>query len=125
MNAGDLLKGSDVLIVILTGDVRWNGGATLQLDAPNSGPFAGLLLFMPESNDNEIVINGNSSSTFTGAFLAPSSDVTVDGTGGTAGMNSQIIGYTVDLSGASNTTINYSDADNYDAPANPAIELVQ
>lgn len=124
MSGNDVLIGSDVLIVMQTGDVRWEGG-TIQLDAPNSGPFAGLLLFMPEGNDNELTINGNSDSTFTGSFLAPSAAVTVNGTGGVSGMNSQIIGYTVDLSGTSATTIHYNDADNYDAPVNPAIELVQ
>ena len=125
MNAGDILVGSDVVIVMQSGDVRWNGGATLQLDAPNSGPYSGLLLYMPESNSNEVVINGNSDSTFTGAFLAPSAAISVNGTGGASGMNSQIIGYTVDLSGTSSTSINYNDADNYDAPVNPAVELVE
>jgi hypothetical protein len=125
LNAGDVLKGSDVVIVIQTGDVRWNGGATVQLDAPNSGPFAGLLLFLPESNSNEVSINGNSASTFTGTILAPSADVSINGTGGVSGLNSQIIGYTVDLTGDGSTLINYNDADNYDAPVNPAIELVQ
>lgn len=125
MNAGETLIGSDVVIVMNTGDVRWNGGANIQLDAPGSGDFAGLLLFMPESNHNEIVINGNSDSSFTGTFLAPSSDITVNGTGGATGMNSQIIGYTVDLTGTGNTLIHYNDSDNYDAPIYPVIELVQ
>jgi Flp pilus assembly protein TadG len=125
MNAGDTLTGHDVLIVMISGNVTWNGGATLQLDAPSVDPFKGLLLFMPENNHGTISINGSSNSTFTGTFLAPSADITVDGSGGVSGMNSQIIGNTVYLSGNSSTLINYNDEDNYDAPVNPAIELVQ
>lgn len=124
LNANDTLIGSDVVIMV-SGEVRWNGGATIQLDAPNSGPFAGLLLYMPEGNANDLIINGNSDSSFTGTFLAPSAAVSVLGTGGVTGMNSQIIGYTVDLSGSSATSIHYNDEDNYDAPTNPEIELVQ
>lgn len=125
MNAHDTLSGSDVVIVVQTGDVRWNGGATINLDAPNSGPFAGLLIFMPESNSNEIHINGNSTSTFTGSFLAPSAAITVNGTGGASGLNSQLIGYTVDISGTSDMLIIYNDSDNFDAPVAPVIELMR
>ncbi len=125
LNASDTLIGSDVVIVVNTGDVRWNGGATVQLDAPSSGPYSGLLLFMPESNTNEVVINGNSSSSFSGSILAPSSDVTVDGTGGATGLHSQIIGYTVDISGNSLMNIIYNAGENYQAPIPPQVELVQ
>lgn len=125
LNAGDSLSGSEVLIVIETGDIRINGGAHLDLHAPTSGPFKGLLIFMPESNDNEIVINGDSSSSLTGAILAPSSDITIDGTGSTTGLDCQIIGYTVKLSGTSTMNINYDDDNNWDAPIPASIELVQ
>lgn len=125
MNAHDSLSGSDVVIVIQTGDVRWNGGATINLSAPTSGPFAGLLLFLPESNNNEVVINGNSSSIFTGSILAPSADISIKGTGNASGLKSQVIGYTVDLSGDSATLIVYNAGQNYQAPTNPSIELTQ
>ena len=125
MNAHDTLNGSNVVIVMNTGDVRWNGGAEINLQAPTSGPYAGLLIYMPPTNDNEIQINGNSDSGFTGTILAPSSPITINGTGGASGLHSQIVGYTVDISGTSNTYILYDDGNNYDAPTNPTVELVQ
>jgi Flp pilus assembly protein TadG len=125
LNGGDTLSGDAVVIRIDNGDVRWNGGAEIHLSAPISGPFAGLLLFLPEGNTNEVVINGNLSSSFTGTILAPSADISIEGTGGVTGLNSQIIGYTVDLTGTSNTLINYNASQNYLAPENPAVELVQ
>ncbi len=125
LNANDELYGSQVVIRVNNGDVRWNGGATIQLSAPTTGPFAGLLLFLPEGNSNEVVINGNSESTFTGTILAPSSQITIEGTGSTSGLNSQVIGYTVNLSGNSTTYINYNANQNYQAPEPPAVELVE
>lgn len=125
LNAGDELNGSGVVIRVDNGDVRWNGGATVNLSAPTTGPFAGLLLYLPEGNNNEVQINGNSSSTFTGTILAPSSPVAIDGTGGVTGLNSQVIGYTVNLTGSTSTFINYNAGQNYQAPENPAVQLVQ
>ncbi len=125
MNASDDLTGSGVVIVMVSGDVRWNGGAEINLSAPTSGPYAGLMLFMPENNSNEIHINGNSASSFTGAILAPSSPITINGTGSASGLHSQVIGYTVDMGGTNDTYILYNNGDNYDAPVNPTVELVQ
>ena len=125
MNANDTLTGHNVVIVMLAGDVTWNGGATLVLDAPDSGDYKGLLLYMPITNHGSVLINGNSASSFTGTFLAPAADVTVKGTGDVNGMNSQIIGYTVDLSGNSDTLIHYDANDNWQAPIPASIELSQ
>ncbi|MGQ9832863.1 MAG: pilus assembly protein TadG-related protein [Candidatus Villigracilaceae bacterium] len=125
MNANDTLTGHNVVIVMLTGDVTWNGGATLVLDAPDSGDYKGLLLYMPITNHGSLLINGNSASSFTGTFLAPAANITVKGTGDVNGMNSQIIGYTVDLSGNDDTVIHYDANDNWQAPIPASIELSQ
>lgn len=125
LNGGDSLYGDNVVIVMNGGDVSWNGGAEVNLSAPDSGPYPGLLIFMPESNSGTISINGNSDSAFTGTVLAPSAGVTVNGTGAADGFHCQIIGYTVDISGTSNMHIYYDDEDNYDAPIPPQVELVQ
>jgi Flp pilus assembly protein TadG len=123
LNAGDTLIGNGVLIRV-EGDVRLNGGAHLELSAPTSGPFTGLLLFLPEGNTNEVVFNGDSSSTFSGSILAPSSTVTIDGTGA-LGLNGQVVGFTVTLSGTSGITINYNASTGYQPPEQPAVQLVQ
>ncbi len=129
VNAGDTLTGSDVIIIMLSGDVTFNGGATINLSGPPgpqsvTNPYGGLFLYMPMSNPGTISINGNSSSGFEGTILAPAADITINGTGGD-GLKGQVIGYTVDLSGASETTINYNDSQNWDAPVPPQIKLIQ
>lgn len=129
VNANETLTGTGVLIVMVDGDVTFNGGATVQLSGPPgpqsvSNPYGGLFLYMPMSNAGTISINGNSSSGFTGSILAPSANVTINGTGG-SGLHGQVIGYTVDLSGASDTTIVYEDPQNWDAPVPPKIEMKQ
>jgi hypothetical protein len=129
VNGGDTLTGSDVIIIMLDGDVIFNGGATIQLSGPPGpqtadNPYGGLFLYMPMSNPGTITINGNSDSGFNGTILAPSAEISIDGTGD-AGLHGQIIGYTVDLSGTSATTIVYNDNENWDAPVPPQIELTQ
>ena len=129
VNGGDTLIGNNVIIIMLDGDVVFNGGATIQLSGPpgpqtEDNPYGGLFLYMPMSNPGTITINGNSDSGFTGTILAPAADISIDGTGD-AGLHGQIIGYTVDLSGTSATTIVYNDNENWDAPIPPQIELTQ
>jgi len=125
LNGGDTLSGSNVIIYMLNGNVTWNGGATVNLSAPTSGPFQGLLLYSPYENPATIKINGSSTSSFEGTFLAPSSDIQVNGSGDNTGIDGQIIGYTVDLTGTSNTKINFDSTKNYEATTPPFLELTK
>ncbi|MBO9367418.1 MAG: hypothetical protein J7555_01555 [Chloroflexi bacterium] len=121
INANDVLTGNGVTIVVY-GEVRWNGG-TVTLSAPASGPTAGLLLYLPITNNNSITFNGNASWDIRGTILAPASDITINGTQDGFSLHSQIIGYTVKLTGNGNTTIQYNDSDNIDQPS--SIELTK
>ncbi len=125
LNGNDTLTGEHVVIVVRTGNVTWNGGANIKLSAPTTGPYAGLLLFLPESNHATVKIDGNSSSTFTGSILAPSSEIDVNGTGSPEGLDCQVIGNTVNISGTTTMKINYNAGNQYWAPIPPQIELVQ
>jgi len=125
VNANQTLVGEDVVIVMMTGSITWNGAANVQLDAPDSGPYKGLLIYMPISNHNTFTMNGDSDSSFTGTILAPGANVKIDGGGGAEGIHSQIIAYTVDLSGGSNTLIVYNANDNWVTTTAPAIELAE
>jgi Flp pilus assembly protein TadG len=129
VQGGDTLIGHNVIIIMMEGDVTFNGGATIQLSGPpgpqsDENPYGGLFLYMPMSNSGTISINGNSESGFTGTILAPAADISINGTGG-SGLHGQIIGYTVDLSGTSSTTIVYDNDENWDAPVPPQIQLTQ
>jgi hypothetical protein len=122
LNGGDSLTGFEVVIRMDEGVVTWNGGATVHLTAPTGGGFSGLLLYMPSStNCSTITLNGNSDSTMVGTILAPCAPVSIEGTGD-SGINGQIIGYTVDLSGTSETNIHYNDLENYDSLIPPNLQ---
>ena len=128
LNGGDSLTGHGVVIRMDDGVVSWNGGAEVHLDAPTEGSFPGLLMYLPSSpgpsNCSTVTLNGNSFSTIVGSILAPCSEVKVEGTGD-SGIEGQIIGYTVDISGTSGTDIHYVDELNWDAPTQPLVKLNQ
>jgi hypothetical protein len=129
VNGGETLVGHNVVIIMVSGDVAFNGGATIELSGPpdpqsDENPYGGLFLYMPLTNSGTITINGSSGSTFTGTILAPAADISIEGTGD-SGLHGQIIGYTVDLSGTSDTTIVYDNDENWDAHVPPQIELIQ
>jgi hypothetical protein len=125
MNAHDKLVGHDVVFYMVDGNIHWNGLAQIELTAPTSGPFKGLLIYMPMTNADGIILNGNMQSSLVGTILAPASDVQLNGTMTSSMYHTQIIGYTVDLIGDADIIISYNAAEQYEAPVPPAVELVQ
>ncbi len=125
MNAHDTLHGEGVLIFMKNGSVHFNGNAQINLSAPTSGPYAGLLIYQSIQNTNRVTLNGNSDTVFIGTILAPGAEIQINGTQNSNSYQSQIIGYTLDLIGTSDAVIRYNDSQNYDAYIPPEIELVQ
>jgi hypothetical protein len=126
VQGGQSLTGHGVTFYMQSGELTWNGGATINLDAQTTGDYAGLLVYQPLSNTSAMTLNGNGDSHYTGTFLAPSANIDIAGTGAVdGGFHSQVVGYTVEVSGTSNTHIVYNDNENYDATIPPAIELSQ
>lgn len=89
-----VLNGTGVTIILtstsaatnpsLIATVDINGGATLNLSAPETGTYAGVLFYQDrralDSGTNKV--NGNASSSFQGAFYFPSQAVEFSGTSG-------------------------------------------
>lgn len=67
-----------------TGTVDINGGAKLNLKAPDTGTYKGILFYQNRGADEDSVskINGNSTSFFKGAFYFPHSKVEYTGNAG-------------------------------------------
>ncbi|MGB8983899.1 MAG: pilus assembly protein TadG-related protein [Anaerolineales bacterium] len=124
VNAHDTLNGNGVTIFMRSGNVHWNGNAQINLTAPTSGPYDGLLIYLPMSNDEGMIINGNSDSSFVGTFLAPASDIQINGTAGVGGYRSQIVGYTIDLIGTADMRVEYNESENVIVDVPPMVELI-
>ena len=125
LNSSNTLEGHDVTLFFVDGGLHINGQGSFLLDAPDSGEFAGLLIFLPMDNDSIIILNGDATSVFEGTILAPASEIQINGTGNVGGYSSQIVGYTIDLIGTADTYINYDDATNIDLWTYPQVELAQ
>jgi hypothetical protein len=116
------LIGHNVVFKVLNGEVHF-GNANIVLDAPNSGDNAGLLIYLPQENNSKVTLNGGSESVIEGTILAPASPILINGNSSLSGFRSQIIGYTIEVSGSGNVMVAYSDAQNFDSWTMPEIQL--
>ena len=83
--------------------VDMNGGAKLNLSAPLTGPFAGVLFYQHRNAPlTEQKINGNSQSRLDGAFYMPSTEITFNGNAGMEVQCLRLVGRRVNFSGNSN-----------------------
>lgn len=106
INGGAQVSGSGVTI-FLTGSagnyaqMDINGGATVNLTAPNSGTYAGVLFFQdrnaPAGGDNKF--NGGSAMSLNGALYFPGQQVSFQGNTSNAGGCTRIIADTVTFTG--------------------------
>ena len=102
-----------VFFYIPEGDVTFNGGSSLNVHAIDStadnfpSEFLNYLIYIPASNDADVTITGSNDSTFTGTILAPTSHITLDGSGNAFDLHTQIIGYNTTITGGGNINITY------------------
>lgn len=82
-------------------DININGTSDVQISAPTSGPYAGLVIFADPENgsDLEYNINGDSGSFITGAIYSPSGTVIANGTSTSGGGCTQIVARMVQING--------------------------
>ncbi|WP_428651625.1 pilus assembly protein TadG-related protein [Roseibium sp.] len=96
------LSGSQVMIYLTNGArVKFAGTADVQLSAPTSGIYKGILVFV-DRTDPEVthIFNGNSASAFNGAIYAPSGHVQIAGTSSVGGGCTQVVANTIDITGS-------------------------
>ena len=120
---GGTLMGDGVVIYLRFGQMHIQGGVQLNLHAPTSGKYAGLLVYQPMENKNRLVLNAAHDSSVRGTFLAPGAEIRIKGSDDLSGFHSQIVGYTINADGDSNVYIRYADEDNYDALYMPEVQF--
>jgi len=120
-----------VLFFIPDGDVTFNGGSNLNVHAISSTAdgfpehYLHYLLYIPPSNEANVTITGNNGSIFTGTVLAPASHITLDGSGNTFSLDTQIIGYNTTITGSGRIEITFNQANNGLTLTQPGVQLAQ
>ena len=114
LNAGAVLNCTRCTFVMTSsngtspGSISINGNATVTMIAPTSGTYKDIVIYKDRRATNTCnncnQINGNSSSTITGAIYAPSQEVQFSGTGGLNTNCLQLVAWTVTFTG--NSAIN-------------------
>lgn len=106
INSTSTLKSNDAYIYMAGGTLNWNGNTKVELHAPTTGPYNGILIHTPYENKQDINLNGGSSALLYGTFLTPGSQVTYNG-GNDFILHGQVIAYDYKLDGDGNIEIFY------------------
>jgi hypothetical protein len=123
INANANISGSGVTIYFTAGtSVSINGTATVNLSAPDSGTYSGMLFFGDRSATDGVTLNGTADSKLTGAIYFANQDINYLGNFSGNGGCTQVVGKTVEWSG--NATIN-QDCTAYGMRTIPAMQLVK
>jgi hypothetical protein len=113
LNGNGVNNCTGVTFYASTGSVTWNGNSSNTYSAPDSGTYKGLLVYLPYGNSSQLTVSGNASSEFTGSIIAVSSPVELRGNNQTLALSTQIIGYTVQMSGNGTFEIDYDPSQQY------------
>ena len=103
-----ILTNSSTSSTATIGDVDINAGAQINMTAPTSGTFEDILFYQdrraPSGSSTVNKINGNSSSTFSGAMYFPNQQLQVNGTAGLNFSCAQFVARRVEFSGNGSIT---------------------
>lgn len=121
------LSGSGVTFYFVnSGALAVNGKVTLQLSAPASGPFSGILFFGSRRSAGATQqVNGSAASVLQGAVYAPASQILFNGNSAATDGCTQIIGATVTFSGSSALSANCSKAGTRSIETGETVSIVE
>jgi hypothetical protein len=125
VGAGNTVTGVNVTINMIRGNVSFGGQAEIRLDAPDSEPYKGLLIYLQPPNDKPVSISGGGNSKIVGTIFAPLSECSVLGNGGQLGLQTQFTCNEMKFGGTGNITIEYDPDLQYHPPIPPTIELTK
>ncbi|HYF22055.1 MAG TPA: pilus assembly protein TadG-related protein [Caulobacteraceae bacterium] len=126
MNANANVSGTGVTFVLTDGaTVHYNGSATINLSAPTTGTYKGVLFYAVQGNAAGATFNGGSGTSMTGALYFPSGAVNYSGN--VAGSNGciQIVADTIEWTGSSTFSGDCSAFGMDDIPTPGTFVLVQ
>lgn len=115
VRGGATIRGTGVTIILTSRTGKWDpaqvgdldiaGNSTVNLTAPTSGPYSGLVLYRDRraqwESGSSVKISGNNVSLWQGSVYAPTSNITFTGNTGMNTDCNQIVGFTVTFTGNS------------------------
>lgn len=121
------INGSGVTFYLTsTASLRLNGNVTLNLSAPTSGPFSGLLFFGARNAASvSNIINGTSGSILQGAIYTPASLIEFKGDSAVTDGCTQVVGRLVNMTGNSTLRSNCSNSGTKAILANEGVSIVE
>jgi len=127
VNSTARVNGSDVTIFLTNGaTLSMNAGADVQLSAPSTGTYAGVLMFMdPDDPYQDYTVNGNSGSHVNGAIYAANGHVRMNGTSTFGGGCTQIVARTIEFSGNAGIGVDCTGAGVRDIRSSRLVTLVE
>ena len=129
-NIHGTVTGSDVTFYIADANftMKFNGGGALAIQAPTSGPYAGVLMFSGITSTpctQNIQFRGNGTADNIGTIFMPSACIDARGNSESHNNRTQIIGYNVTSNGTGDVYVSYNPDDNYALPIPPKIALMK
>lgn len=80
----DNISGTGLMFYFSSGSLTMNGNAHADLVADTTGTYAGILLYQDPNDTSTMILNGDTTSVWQGAFYSPTGSLTVNGTGNLA-----------------------------------------
>jgi Flp pilus assembly protein TadG len=127
INANANVTGEDVTFVLLNGaSVDFNGNAEIQLDAPTTGDYKGMLFMGSRTSTAGGMsnFNGNANSRLTGALYFPKEDITYNGNFSGNGGCTQIVANKIVWNGNTKFNVDCSAAGLEPITAGSAVRLI-
>jgi Putative Tad-like Flp pilus-assembly len=110
-NGTGTVSGTGVTIYFAPGGggLTFGGNETIQLSAPTTGPYAGILIYQNPANNSGATLDGANGSSFEGAVYIPGGPLTINGAAGSTAAYTIVVAQSVTLNGATfNLPANYS-----------------
>ncbi|MGH2582141.1 MAG: hypothetical protein ACRDFQ_04515, partial [Anaerolineales bacterium] len=125
VTANSTIEGAGVMIYLSpnAGAVTMLGNAYVNLTAPTSGPYKGMLFYADRSYISPISMTGNASWDAVGTIYAAGSDINLSGNGVNSSLSSMIVANTIVMGGDSDVIVDYDPGLNYQPPL--SVQLVE
>jgi hypothetical protein len=104
LGAQTSITGTGVTIYLQTGGVNMAGGATVNLSAPTSGTWQGILFYQDRANTTDSTLVGGTTQLMNGVLYFPSAHLNYTGGSSVTGTSTTIVADTITLVGNTNIT---------------------